>query len=182
MQGLKSNHICKRVPSSRPVWDIQWNVHTLQHSLHLAVCTQKCMNPVIYNRHFTEPFPRNPQFHTNKYTESMAINIHLKHSSPGYQTYNIRCNLCEKMNPPIGKTPVRIILWCLRTKMLIKACFLTQPLEQEGGCLKCCISLCSKVFMNHFYQMKESPECLYILIYWSTYLVDRLRKTLRRKV
>ena len=34
----------------------------------------------------------------------------------------------------IGKTPVRIILWCPTTKMLIKACFLIQPLEQEGGC------------------------------------------------
>ena len=59
----------------------------------------------------------------------------------------------------IGKTPVRIILWCPITKMPIKACFLIQPLEQEGGCQKCCISLCSKVFINHFYQMKTSPEC-----------------------
>ena len=33
----------------------------------------------------------------------------------------------------IGKTPVRIILWCPTTKMLIKAYFLIQPLEQEGG-------------------------------------------------
>ena len=30
----------------------------------------------------------------------------------------------------IGKTPVRIILWCPITKMLIKACFLVHPLEQ----------------------------------------------------
>ena len=37
-------------------------------------------------------------------------------------------------NSQIGKTPVRIILWCPTTKMLIKACFLVQPLEQEGGC------------------------------------------------
>ena len=79
----------------------------------------------------------------------------------------------------IGKTPVRIILWCPTTKMLIKACFLIQPLEQEGGCQKCCISLCSKVFINHFYQMKASPECLNILIYWSKYWVERLKRTLR---
>ena len=65
----------------------------------------------------------------------------------------------------IGKTPVRIILWCPTTKMLIKACFLIQPQEQEGGCQNCFISLCSKVFINHFYQMKASPECLNILIY-----------------
>ena len=77
---------------------------------------------------------------------------------------------------PIGKTPVRIIIWCPTTKMLI------QPLEQEGGCQKCCISLCSKVFINHFYQMEPSPGCLNILIYWSKYLVDRLRRTIRRKV
>ena len=66
---------------------------------------------------------------------------------------------------PIGKTPVRIILWCPTTKMLIKACFLIEPLEQEGGYQKCCICLCSKVFINHFYQMKASPECLDIIIY-----------------
>ena len=82
----------------------------------------------------------------------------------------------------IGKTPVRIILWCPTTKMLVKARFLIQPLEQEGGCQKCCISLCSKVFINHFYQMKASTECLNILIYWSTYLIDILRRTIRRKV
>ena len=82
----------------------------------------------------------------------------------------------------IGKTPVRIILWCPITKMLIKACFLIQPLEQEGGCQKCCISLCSKMFINHFYQMKASPECLSILTYWSKYWVDILRRTRRRKV
>ena len=167
----------------------------------------------------------------------------------------------------IGETPVRIILWCPKTKMLIKACFLIQPLEQEGGCQQCCISLCSKMFMNHFYQMKAtvypkkyahifvvlcfvvvmqsfimnshevfihihqgcfagtgaivrlpqcqwskpdgygkisqcitttkhskaktvciflgiycSPECLNILIYWSKYWVNRLRRALRRKV
>ena len=82
---------------------------------------------------------------------------------------------------PIGKTPVRIILWCPTTKMLIKACFLIQPLEQEGGYQKCCISLCSKVFANHFCQMKASPEWLNILIYWSKYRIDRLRRTLRRK-
>ena len=39
----------------------------------------------------------------------------------------------------IVKTPVRIILWCSTTKMLIKACFLIQQLEQEGGCQKCCV-------------------------------------------
>ena len=66
--------------------------------------------------------------------------------------------------------------------MLMKACFLIQPLEQGGGCQKCCISLCSKVFINHFYQMKASPECLNILIYWSKCRVDRLRRILRRKV
>ena len=83
---------------------------------------------------------------------------------------------------PIGKTPVRIILWCPIIKMLIKACFLIQPLEQEGGCQKCCMSLCSRVFINHFYQMKASPVCLNILTYWRKYWVDRLRRTLRRKV
>ena len=61
------------------------------------------------------------------------------------------------------------------------SCFLIQPLEQEGGCHKCCISLCSKVFINHFYQKKASPGCLNILIYWSIYWVDRLRRTIRRK-
>ena len=66
--------------------------------------------------------------------------------------------------------------------MLIKACFLIQTLEQEGGCQKCSISLCSKVFINHFCQMKASPACLNILTYWSKYWVDRLRRTLRRKV
>ena len=34
----------------------------------------------------------------------------------------------ENCTIPIGKTPVRIILWCPITKMLIKACFLIQPL------------------------------------------------------
>ena len=82
----------------------------------------------------------------------------------------------------IGKTLVTIILWCPTTKMLIKACFLIQPLEQEGGCQRCCISLCSKVFINHFYQMKARSEYLNILIYWSKYWVDILRRTLRRKV
>ena len=82
----------------------------------------------------------------------------------------------------IGKTPVRIILWWPITKMLIKACFLVQPLEQEGVYQKCCISLCSKVFINHFYQMKASPECLNILTYCSKYWVDRLRRTMGRKV
>ena len=82
----------------------------------------------------------------------------------------------------ICKTPVRIILWCPITKMVLKACFLIQPLEQEGGCQKCCISLCSKVFINHFYQMKASPECLNILTYQSRYRVDRLRRTPRRKI
>ena len=83
---------------------------------------------------------------------------------------------------PIGKTLFRIILWCPIPKMLIKACFLIQPLEQEGGCQKCCISLYSKVFINHFCQLKTSPECLNILTYWSKYWADRLRRTLRRKV
>ena len=82
----------------------------------------------------------------------------------------------------IGKTPVRIILWCPITKMLIKACFLVQPLEQEGVYQKCCISLYSKVFINHFYQMKASPECLNILTYCRTYWVDRLKRTIGRKV
>ena len=82
----------------------------------------------------------------------------------------------------IGKTPVKIILWCPITKMLIKACFLVQPLEQEGVYQKCCISMCSKVFINYFYQMKASPECLNILTYCSKYWVDRLRRTIGRKV
>ena len=82
----------------------------------------------------------------------------------------------------IGKTPVRIILWCPITKMLIKACFLVQPLEQEGVYQKCYIALCSKVFINHFYQMKASPECLNILTYCSKYWVDRLRRTIGRIV
>ena len=87
-----------------------------------------------------------------------------------------------RCNRAIGKTPVRIILWCPIIKMLIKACFLIQPLEQEGGCQKCCMSLCSRVFINHFYQMKASPVCLNILTYWRKYWVDRLRRTLRKKV
>ena len=74
-----------------------------------------------------------------------------------------------------------IILWCPTTKMLIKACFLIQPLDKEGGYQKCCISLCSKVFTNYFYQMKASPGCLNFLIHWSKYWVDRLRRTLRKK-
>ena len=90
--------------------------------------------------------------------------------------------IITKFSWVIGKTPVRIILWCPITKMLLKACFLIQPLEHEGRCQKCCISLCSKVFINHQYQMKASPECLNILTYWSKYWVDRLRTTLRRKV
>ena len=85
-------------------------------------------------------------------------------------------------NGSIGKTPVRIILWCPITKMLIKACFRVQPLEQEGVYQKCCISLCSKVFINHFYQMKASPECLNILTYCSKCWIDRLRRTIGRKV
>ena len=93
---------------------------------------------------------------------------------------NTRSNLL--LHSIIGKTPVRIIIWCPITKMLIKACFLIQTLEQEGGCQKCSISLCSKVFINHFCQMKASPACLNILTYWSKYWVDRLRRTLRRKV
>ena len=52
----------------------------------------------------------------------------------------------------------------------------------DPGCQKCCISLCSKLFINHFYQTKASPECLNILIYWSKCWVDRLRRTLRRNV
>ena len=79
----------------------------------------------------------------------------------------------------ISKTLVRIILWCPTTKMLIKACYLIQPLEQEGGCQKCCIALCSKVFINHFYQMKASSECFNtvetpyntINFCWSTVLI-----------
>ena len=55
----------------------------------------------------------------------------------------------------IGKTPVRIILWCPTAKMLIKACLPIQPLEQEGGCQKCCISLCSKVFIITFIKWKQ---------------------------
>ena len=58
--------------------------------------------------------------------------------------------------PSISKTPVRIILWCPTTKMFIKPCFLNQPVEQEDRCQNCLISLCIKVFINHFYQMKAS--------------------------
>ena len=43
-------------------------------------------------------------------------------------------------------------------KMPIKACFFIQQPEQEGGCQKCCKCLCSKVFISHFYQMKESSD------------------------
>ena len=46
----------------------------------------------------------------------------------------------------------------------------------------CTFCLSSKVLINHFYQMKARPECLNILLYWSKYWVDRLRRTLRRKV
>ena len=68
-------------------------------------------------------------------------------------------HLCGEFTGPrwIGQTPVIIILWCSTTKMFIKACFLIQPLEQEGGCQKYCISLCSKAFINHYYLMKASP-------------------------
>ena len=67
--------------------------------------------------------------------------IHL----PSLYTYMI-------LKDSIGKTAVRIILWCPTTKMLIKECFFIQPLEQEGRCQKCCIYLCSTVFIKHFYQ------------------------------
>ena len=80
----------------------------------------------------------------------------------------IRMTYCTGIGS-IGKTPAMIILWCPTTEMFIKACFIIQPLEQEGGCQKCCIYLCSKVFLNHFYQMKASPECSNILIYGSKY-------------
>ena len=106
---------------------------------------------------------------------NLFIDLFLKQSHYGIYIYYCTC-------PLIGKTPVRIILWCPIIKMLIKACFLIQPLEQEGGCQKCCMSLCSRVFINHFYQMKASPVCLNILTYWRKYWVDRLRRTLRRKV
>ena len=59
-------------------------------------------------------------------------------------------------------------------------CFLIQPLEQ-GGCQKCCMSLCSKVFINHFYKMKASPKCLNILMSWSRYGVDTLRKNPKKQ-
>ena len=118
------------------------------------------------------------------------ISTHIKYTHKNVITHTCPNFNAGLNNPPmklrhgsiIGKTPVRIILWCPTTKMLIKACFLIQPLEQEGGCQSCCISLCSKVFINHFYQMKESPEYLNILIYWSKYWVDILRRTIRRKV
>ena len=50
-------------------------------------------------------------------------------------------------------------------KMLIKACFLIQPLEQEGRCQKCCIYLCSKMFINHW----QVPEMLYIFVQQNVY-------------
>ena len=82
----------------------------------------------------------------------------------------------------ISKTRWELFSVAQQLKMLIKACFVTQPLEQEGGCQKCCIALCNKVLINHFDQMKASPEWLNTRIYWSKYCVDRLRRTLRRKV
>ena len=81
-----------------------------------------------------------------------------------YDRIRIQISLKYVPRSPIGKTPVIIILWCPITKMLLKACFLVQPLEQEGVYQKYCISLCSKVFINHFYQMKASPECLNIAV------------------
>ena len=106
-------------------------------------------------------------------------------STASFTVYCWLCAMPRCLFPQVaglGKTPVRIILWCPITKMLIKACFLVQPLEQEGVYQKCCISLCSKVFIKHFYQMKASPECLNILTYCSKYWVDRLRRTIGRKV
>ena len=43
--------------------------------------------------------------------------------------------------------------------MRIKACFLFQLLEQEGGGQKCCTSLCCEVFINLLYQMTASQGC-----------------------
>ena len=65
----------------------------------------------------------------------------------------------------IGKTPVIIILWWPITKMFTKACFLIQPLEQEDGCQKCSISLCSKVFIVRragLMRSQQDPE-----MWWS---------------
>ena len=115
------------------------------------------------------------------HTIFVILKMYLHGRSPA-MTSQLLTNQVTDSPDPIGKTPVRIILWCPITKMVIKACFLIQPLEQEGGCQKCCISLCSKVFINHFYQMKASPECLNILTYRSRYWVDRLRRTTRRTI
>ena len=79
---------------------------------------------------------------------------------------------------PIGKTPVRIILWCPTTKMLIKACFLIQSLEQEGGWQKCCISLCSNVFIYHFLSNERKSRVLK----YSKILGRQTERTPRRKV
>ena len=121
--------------------------------------------------------------------ETNVIFVNTLPYMPDYITMAHKCkqgiptsNMHMNKNFQIGKTQVRIILWCPITKMLIKACFLVQPLEQEGVYQKCCISLCSEVFINHFYQMKASPECLNILTYCSKYWVDRLRRTIGRKV
>ena len=67
-------------------------------------------------------------------------------------------------------------------KNAYKGMFPHSTTRARGRCQKCCISLCSKVFINNFHQMKASSECLNILMYWSKYWVDRLRRTLRRKV
>ena len=62
-------------------------------------------------------------------------------------------------------------------KNVHKGMFLHSFTRARGWVQKCCISLCSKEFIN---QMKASPECLNILIYWSKYWADRLRRSLRR--
>ena len=89
------------------------------------------------------------------------------HLDTGFSTF------CNRQNP------VRIILCCPTTKNAHKGMF---PHSTTSGCQKCCIALCIKVFINHFDQMKASPEWLNIRIYSSKHCVDRLRRALRRKV
>ena len=109
----------------------------------------------------------------------MFNSLHVKNYLSEFR--NLLCRVMVRER--IGKTPVRMNPSCPTTKLLIKAYFLIQPPEQEGECQKCCITLCRKVFMNYFYQMKVSAEYLNILTYWSKYRVDdRLRRTMIRKV
>ena len=82
----------------------------------------------------------------------------------------------------IGKTPARISLWCPTTQKLIKACFLIQPLEQEGGCQNCCQTLCStSVYKSLLSNENKSRVLAYSNL--MKYIFGRpTEKNLRRKV